>query len=77
MQTLLIEHIGLKTRWRPSLAGFGRDIFNTLSERSGTKIEPEPITKLFGVSPPIMQLAQISQDVIAFVTLLARQLLLL
>lgn len=40
----------------PSLVGFWKDIFNTLSELSGTEIEPDPFTALFGVSLPTTQL---------------------
>lgn len=61
----------------PSLIGFWKDIFDTLSEICHTQVEPDPLTALFGVSSPTIQLTNMNKGVIAFVTLLARRLILL
>lgn len=60
-----------------SLDGFWKDIFSTLSEVCDTQIKPDPFIALFGVPSPTLQLTNINKDFIAFVTLLARRLVLL
>lgn len=59
------------------LLTFGKIFFNTISEIIGTRVEPNYLTALFGVSPPTLQLTKTKKDVTAFVTLLARRLILL
>ncbi len=58
------------------IVSFWKDVFSTLSEISGIQIEPDPLTALFGVSSPTLQLSKARKDVIAFITLLARWLIL-
>lgn len=57
----------------PSLVSFWKDVFSTLSEISSIKIEPDPLTALFGVSSPMLQLSKIKEGVIVFIMLLAKQ----
>ena len=58
-----------------SLNTFWTDIFATLTELTGMPIEPNPMTALFGISEVPMSRTQ--ADLIAFVTLLARRLILM
>lgn len=58
----------------PKLSAFWSSIFDTLSTALKSKIEPHPLTALFGIpSRPEMHVEQ----VVAFTTLLARRLILL
>lgn len=59
----------------PSLYNYWTAIFNTLTEVTGTLIEPNAITALFGI--PQLPLPRLQADLIAFVTLLARRLILM
>ena len=59
----------------PSLSTFWIEIFETLTALTGTPIVPNPITALFGI--PQLPLPRPQADLIAFVTLLARRLILM
>ena len=50
-------------------------IFDTLTEITGTLTEPNGITALFGISQ--LPVPELQADLIAFVTLLARRLILM
>lgn len=58
-----------------SLYNYWMTIFKTLSEVTGTPLQPNAITALFGIS--LVPLPKLQLDVIAFATLLARRLILL
>ena len=58
-----------------SLNTFWKAIFATLTELTGTLIEPNAVTALFGISQ--LPLSRAQADLIAFVTLLARRLILM
>ena len=57
-----------------SLHNYWTSIFSTLSEVTGTLIEPNAITAVFGI--PNLPLPRLKADLIAFATLLARRLIL-
>ena len=57
----------------PSLYNYWTEIFNTLSEVVGEKIEPNALSALFGVAPP--SLTKSKKDMLAFATLIARRLI--
>lgn len=61
----------------PSLQSYWTEIFKSLSDITGKNIEPTPLTALFGVSPTQAQLSVLEMDLVSFVTLLARRLILL
>lgn len=61
----------------PSLVTFWEAVFSTISDVCGAEIDPHPFIALFGVPCPALQLAKTKKDFIAFVTLLARRLILL
>ena len=61
----------------PSLSNFWTQIFISLSEISGEDVEPCPVGALFGVFPLLPSLSRAKKDAMAFVTLLARRLILL
>ena len=61
----------------PSLHKFWTDIFASLSAIVGQIIEPTPLGALFGVFPSMPSLSKSERDVLAFVTLLARRLILI
>lgn len=60
----------------PVLYSFWREIFETLSKITRKLIEPNPMTALFGVCPPTIQLSPLEAAFIAFVSLLARRMIL-
>lgn len=60
-----------------ALLSFWRDIFASLSQVTGKVIEPNPMTALFGTPPPPVPPSSSDATFIAFVTLLARRLILL
>ena len=61
----------------PALHSFWRDIFGTLSQVTHKVIEPNPMTALFGTPPSTIPPSSSEATFIAFVTLLARRLILL
>lgn len=61
----------------PSLLSFWRQIFLSLSAITTVDIPPCPIIGLFGVLPPDQTLPSHFVDFVAFLTLLARRLILL
>lgn len=60
----------------PSLCNCWTDIFKTISEIVEERIEPNTLTAQFGVSSFVPSLSKYNRDVIAFVTLLARRIIL-
>uniref|UniRef100_A0A3B1IPQ1 Reverse transcriptase domain-containing protein n=1 Tax=Astyanax mexicanus TaxID=7994 RepID=A0A3B1IPQ1_ASTMX len=61
----------------PSLFKFWTEIFSTLSEVFGMQLDPNPVTAIFGVLPSALLMSKHHSDFVAFVTLLARRLILL
>lgn len=61
----------------PVLTTYWQNIFDSLSEVTGKRIVPDAITALFGVTPVTMPLSAELKIFIAFVSLLARRLILL
>ena len=61
----------------PVLQPYWVGIFNSLSKIVGRPVELHALTALFGVVPPEMSLSTSEKAFIAFVTLLARRLILL
>ena len=60
----------------PSLHNYWSNIFETLSKALKVPIEPAPLIAIFGVTPRTMVLPKIKSDLVAFLTLLARRLIL-
>lgn len=60
----------------PSLHSYWTEIFHSLSNIVGQRVEPTPLGALFGVFPSLPSLSRSEKDVLAFVTLLARRLIL-
>ena len=60
----------------PVLHSFWREIFETLSKVTRKLIEPNPMIALFGVCPSIIKLSSLEAALVAFVTLLARRMIL-
>lgn len=61
----------------PTLTTFWSDIFNTFTKIYGETVNPNPLTAIFGISPPSCPLSRNARDVIAFTTLIARRSILL
>lgn len=61
----------------PSLQNYWSQIFKTLSKVLTNHIEPLAFTALFGTLPPSLDMPKYKSDFVAFVTLLARRLILL
>lgn len=61
----------------PSLNTCWLEIFNSISDCTGIQFEPTAFTALFGVPPYTLLLPKYKADFVAFVTLLARCLILL
>ena len=61
----------------PSLHKYWTDVFNSLSSIVGRRVEPTPLGALFGVFPSIPSFSKAERDILAFVSLLARRLILL
>ncbi|KAA0701525.1 LINE-1 reverse transcriptase -like protein [Triplophysa tibetana] len=61
----------------PSLFNFWTQIFNSISVCIGVQFDPTACTALFGVLPPTLQLPKYKADFVAFISLLARRLILL
>lgn len=61
----------------PSLYNYWTNIFETVLFIIVERIEPNSLTALFGICPSVPSLSTLKQDAIAFVTLLARRLILL
>ena len=61
----------------PSIHGYWTEVFRTLSGIVGQEVEPTPFGALFGVFPLLPSLTKLEKDVLAFITLLARRLILM
>lgn len=61
----------------PTLQSYWVEIFGSLSKITGKLIEPNPLIALFGVTPPTVSISSLETKLTAFVTLLARRLILL
>lgn len=61
----------------PSLYRFWKDLFASISRIVGRTIEPNPLTAIFGAPPSTVPSTSSEAEVIGFVTLLARRLILL
>ena len=61
----------------PSIHNYWTEVFRTLSGVVGQVVEPTPFGALFGVFPLLPSLTKSEKDVLAFITLLARRLILL
>ena len=61
----------------PVIQSYWLEIFDSLSRIAGKPIDPNAFTALFGVIPPTMSVSSSEAAFIAFVTLLARRLILL
>ena len=61
----------------PKVNGYWKAIFETLSTVLTTKIDPNPLTSLFGIIPEDTELPAGGRKTVAFITLLARRLILL
>lgn len=61
----------------PALYSYWREIFRSLSKVTQKSIEPNAMIALFGTSPPTISLSSSEAAFVAFVTLLARRLILL
>ena len=67
----------LDLQWCPRLHSFWSAIFATLSDVLQLPIDPSPVISLFGVLPETIPLTKYQCDLVAFVTLLARRLILM
>ena len=66
------------TLWScPSLHEYWSKVFDILSDVLELTISPSPFTALFGVLPPTVPLSSYKADFVAFITLVARRLILL
>ena len=61
----------------PLLFNFWTQIFNSISVCTKVQFDPTAFTALFGVLPPTLQLPKYKADFVAFVSFLARHLILL
>ena len=66
------------TLWScPNLHEYWSKVFDILSDVLELTISPSPFTALFGVLPPTVPLSSYKADFVAFITLVARRLILL
>lgn len=61
----------------PALSQFWKSVFDSLSAITSALIEPSPLTALFGVLPADHDLSSCLADLVAFLTLLARRIILM
>ena len=61
----------------PSIYNYWTEVFRSISGIVGQRVEPTPLGALFGVFPSLPSLSKLESDVLAFVTLLARRLILI
>uniref|UniRef100_A0A3Q3A000 Reverse transcriptase domain-containing protein n=1 Tax=Kryptolebias marmoratus TaxID=37003 RepID=A0A3Q3A000_KRYMA len=61
----------------PSLFQFRKSVFDSLSVITSTTVQPSPLTALFGVLPKNQLLPLHQADLVAFLTLLARRIILM